>query len=238
MIKRRCKIINVRQERQRSSTERRHAIINKACTNSGKNQTLKGIKRRMVVKGGRNDGLSETKDKHDSTKEVSEEEGDKQVYRWHGKSSRIGRWNCERGVIKEKEQGVQKQKKYAANGNERRDKVARDQDNDESKLQTQRDKVTGREGKESMTTRRRVRIEEDVATMERRTREKKGKSMAKEESAEEIFVIQEDSEEDVEMYDSDREAGDQFRGAFGKGVKYKTEEQQEQHESGERQVRG
>jgi len=44
--------------------------------------------------------------------------------------------------------------------------VTRDRDNDESKLQAQRDKVTGREGKEIMMTRRRVRFEEEAATME------------------------------------------------------------------------
>jgi len=57
----------------------------------------------------------------------------------------------------------------------------------------------------------------------------------KEEPTEKMYVIQEDSEEDEDMYDSDRAAGDQLRAAFVKGVKHKPEEQQEQHESEEEQ---
>lgn len=113
-----------------------------------------------------------------------------------------------------------------------------DRDNDEGKLQTQKFRLIGKKGKESMATRIRMRIEEDAATMERRTREKKGKSVVKEELAEEVFVIQEDSEEDVKMYDSDREVGDQSREALGRGIKHKTEDQQERHENEERQGRG
>lgn len=81
--------------------------MNKARTSSRNNQKIKRIKSRMVVRGGGNDGLSETKDKHESMKEVSEEEGGKQVNRWHSKSSRTGRRSYERGNIKEKELGVQ-----------------------------------------------------------------------------------------------------------------------------------
>jgi len=91
-------------------------------------------------------------------------------------------------------------------------------------VQAQRDKFLGREGKDSMMTRSRVRFEEDAATLERRTRERKGKSVAKEEPTEEVYVIQEDSDEDMEMYDSDGAVGDQFRVEFGKGVKHKPEE--------------
>jgi len=104
MITRRCKVLNVRQKRQRSSTERRQEIMNKARTSNRKNQTVKGIKRRMVVKGGGIDGLSDTKYKHDITKEASEE-GGKRGYKWHGKLSRTDRWNHKWGVIKKKKQG-------------------------------------------------------------------------------------------------------------------------------------
>jgi len=58
-----------------------------------------------------------------------------------------------------------------------------------------------------MMTGRRVRLEEETATMERRTREKRGKGVAKEELTEEVYVLQEDSEEDMGMYDSDEAEG-------------------------------
>jgi len=74
--------------------------------------------------------------------------------------------------------------------------------------------------------------------MKRRTRERKGKSVAKEELMEEVFLIQDDSEEEQEMYDSDRAVADQYRETGGKGIKQQLEEHQEQDEIEERQGHG
>lgn len=80
----------------------RQEIMNKARTSSRNNQTIQCIKRKMVVRRGGNDCLSESKNKNDSRKEVGEEEGGQHVNRWHGKSSMTDRRNEEWEIIKEK----------------------------------------------------------------------------------------------------------------------------------------
>jgi len=126
---------------------------------------------------------------------------------------------------------VRRQKNFVAVGNEPRNKGVMDCGNDEDNSQ---DKATSREGRNNMETRRSVRVEEDAETMERRTRERKGKSVAKEERMEEVYEIHDNTKEEEEMYELDREAENQRQVTGDMSKKQQLEEQQEQFESMER----
>jgi len=178
-------------------------IIKQARTSNGNEQTLHRIKDKMVERRGGKDGLSETKDGNDGQK-ADGMNGSRQNNRSHGKSNLTARWFDGRRIIKEQEQDVRRQNNSAAVGRESRNKVVTDCDNDEDNSQ---DREISRVGKNSMETRSRVRVEEDAETKERRTMERKGKSVAKEERTEEVYEIWDNTEEEEEMYELDREVG-------------------------------
>jgi len=60
-----------------------------------------------------------------------------------------------------------------------------------------------------MPTRRRTRNDKGEANRGRRGQEKRGKGIVEEEMAEEILTIQDDTEEEIEMFDSDQDRGEQ-----------------------------
>lgn len=63
--------------------------------------------------------------------------------------------------------------------------------------------------KNRMPTRRRTRNDKGEANRGRRGQEKRGKGIVEEEMAEEILTIQDDTEEEIEMFDSDQDRGEQ-----------------------------
>lgn len=60
-----------------------------------------------------------------------------------------------------------------------------------------------------MVTRRRSRNEGSEANRERSSQERRGKGLVEEEMAEEILIFQEDFADDIEMFDSNQDRGEQ-----------------------------
>ena len=199
-------------------------IMSKDSRSSRKDHTARWINEGMMTKAGGEDRLLETKYKYDSTKEMGKDIDGRGTNRWQGRQTKTERVNRKRRNNKEGERCEGRQRRKEEWENWRRGRVARKRARDTGRLQTQKDKITRTEDKGGMATRRRARIEENEASRERSSWDKKGKGMAKEETPEEIYLIQEDSEEDVEMYDSDREEGEPVRERIGRMAKHGTEE--------------
>lgn len=89
-----------------------------------------------------------------------------------------------------------------------------------------------------METRRNTRFEEETKVMECKSRENKGKSMAKEEKVGEIYEIQDDTEEEEERYEAVRETDNLRREAGEMSRKRPIDEQLEDLENEAQHIRG
>lgn len=88
-----------------------------------------------------------------------------------------------------------------------------------------------------MATRRRAKNEENEAIWEQSNWDKKGKGMVSEEVAEETTLVPDDSEDDIEMYDSDEEKGEQAWEKRRRIAEHGTKDNQETREDEEWQGR-